>query len=81
MELERFPAAPVTGDNGSPIPFDTPSNATFLGTRVLVANQSFTGDRSHHAILDVEVGERGRTPYLPRQRVSGAERRPAASRP
>jgi hypothetical protein len=33
---------------------------------VLVANQSFTGDRSHHVILDVSVGERGRTPYLPR---------------
>ena len=48
------------------MPFDTPSNATFPGTRVLVANQSFTGDRSHHVILDVEVGERVRTPYLPR---------------
>jgi sugar lactone lactonase YvrE len=66
VELERFPELPVTGDNGSAIPFDTPSNATFLGTRLLVANQSFAGDRSHHAILDFEVGERGRTPYLPR---------------
>lgn len=66
-ELERFPEAPGSGENGSPIPFDTPSNATFLGTRVLVANQSFTGDRSHHAILDVEVGEEGRPPYLPRR--------------
>lgn len=65
-ELERFPEAPGSGDNGSPIPFDTPSNATFLGTRVLVANQSFTGNTAHHAILDVEVGERGRAPYLPR---------------
>lgn len=66
-ELERFPETPGTGENGSPIPFDTPSNATFLGTRVLVANQSFTGDSSHHAILDVEVGERGVAPYLPRR--------------
>lgn len=66
-EVERFPETPGTGDNGSPIPFDTPSNATFLGTRVLVANQSFTGDSSHHAILDVKVGERGLPPYLPRR--------------
>jgi sugar lactone lactonase YvrE len=66
-ELERFPETPGTGENGSPVPFDTPSNATFHGTRVLVANQSFTGDSSHHAILDVEVGERGVTPYLPRR--------------
>lgn len=66
-ELERFPETPGTGDNGSSTPFDTPSNATFHGTRVLVANQSFTGDSSHHAILDVEVDERGVPPYLPRR--------------
>jgi sugar lactone lactonase YvrE len=64
-ELERFPDVSGSGDNGSPVPFDTPSSATFLGSRLLVANQSFTGDRSHHAILDVYVGERGRAPYLP----------------
>ena len=58
-EVERFPELPLTGDNGSEIPFDTPSSATFSGRRVLVANQSFTGDTSHHAILDVYVGERG----------------------
>lgn len=66
-EVERFPDAPGSGDNGSPIPFDTPSNATFLGRRILVANQSFSGDTSHHAILDVYVGERGVAPYLPRR--------------
>ena len=65
-ELGRFPDTPLTGDNGSAIPFDTASSATFLGTRVLVANQSFTGDSTHHAILDVEVSEPGRAPYLPR---------------
>ena len=64
-EIVRFPAVPGTGENGSAIPFDTPSSATFLGTRVLVANQSFFGDTSHHAVLDVEVRERGRSPYLP----------------
>lgn len=67
MELERFPSAPGSGENGSPIPFDTPSNATFLGKRLMVANQSFTGNTDHHAILDVYVGERGRPPYLPRR--------------
>jgi hypothetical protein len=65
-EIARFPSVPGTGENGSPVPFDTPSSATFLGTRLLVANQSFFGDTSHHAILDVEVRERGRSPYLPR---------------
>ena len=62
----RFGTA-LTGDNGSPVPFDTPCSATFLGKRVLVANQSaIAGDASHQAILDVYVGERGRAPYLPK---------------
>ena len=65
-ELDRFPDAPFTGDNGSRIPFDTPCSATFSGTKVLVANQSAVqGDASHQAILSVEVGERGRAPHLP----------------
>ena len=65
-EVTRFPQVPLAGDNGSPVPFDTPCNATFLGTRVLVANQSaIQGDPSHQAILDVEVGERGLPAYLP----------------
>ena len=64
-ELERFPEEPLSGENGSAVPFDTPSSATFHHQRVLVANQSFTGDASHHVILDVAVGERGRRPYVP----------------
>ena len=65
-EVARFPEVPLAGENGSPVPFDTPCNATFLGTRVLVANQSaVAGDASHQAILDVEVGEPGVAPYLP----------------
>jgi hypothetical protein len=64
-EVARF-GQPLTGDNGSPVPFDTPCSATFLGTRLLVANQSaVVGDASHQAILDVEVGETGLAPYLP----------------
>ena len=64
-ELTRIGMA-GTGDNGSSIPFDTPSSATFSGRRVLVANQSFFGDTSHHAILDVYVGEEGLPVYVPR---------------
>lgn len=65
-ELERFPQVPGTGDNGSAVPFDTPSSATFLGRRILVANQSFFGQRDHHAILDVQVGETGVPTFIPR---------------
>ena len=50
------------------MPFDTPCNATFLGTRVLVANQSaVAGDAAHQAILAVDVGETGLAPYLPKR--------------
>lgn len=67
-EVARFPEVPLSGDNGSEVPFDTPSSATFLGTSVLVANQSaVAGEPSHQAILDVEVGERGRPAFVPRR--------------
>ena len=65
-ELERFPEAPGTGENGSEIPFDTPSSATFLGRRILVANQSYLGTGENHAVLDVAVHERGRPIFIPR---------------
>lgn len=64
-EVERFPKTPLTGDNGSAIPFDGPSNATFVGTRILVANQANLGNTAHHAILDVEVGEPGVKIHIP----------------
>ena len=68
QEVDSFPATPLTGENGSEIPFDSPCNATFLGKAVLVANQSaVAGDASHHAVLRVFVGERGVAPYLPRR--------------
>jgi len=67
-ELERFPKVPLVGNNGSPVAFDGPSNATFRGTKVLVANQSpVLGDRRHHAILEVEVGEPGEPVRIPKQ--------------
>jgi sugar lactone lactonase YvrE len=65
-ERERFPAAPMSGDNGSPVPFDSPSSVRFLGTRLMVANQSyFNGDRTHQAVLDVEAGEEGLPELIP----------------
>jgi streptogramin lyase len=70
VERERFGAA-VSGDNGGPVPFDSPSSARFLGTRLMVANQSFfAADPAHQAVLDVETGERGRPEYVwtPKQR-------------
>ena len=65
-EVERFPQVPFNGDNGSGVPFDTVSNAMFLGTRLMVANQSFeAGDTTHQAILDVEAGEEGLPQFVP----------------
>jgi sugar lactone lactonase YvrE len=65
-ELERFPETPVTGGNGSAVPFDSPSSAAFLGTRIVVANQAFvTGNRDHQVLLDVETGERGLPVLVP----------------
>lgn len=65
-ELERFPTSP-DGSNGSQVPFDTPSSAKFLGTRLMVPNQSFTGNAANQALLDVETGEEG----LPELRPAG----------
>ena len=57
-DLGRFPASP-TGDNGSSVPFDTPSSVMFKGTRLIVANQAFFGgDPTHQAILDVASSSR-----------------------
>jgi sugar lactone lactonase YvrE len=65
-ERERFPQQPGTGDNGSEVPFDSPSSARFLGTSLIVAQQSyFMGDPTHQAILDVEVGEEGLPELIP----------------
>jgi sugar lactone lactonase YvrE len=66
VERERFPPDILSGANGSAVPFDNPSSVRFLGTRMLVANQSFImGDPTHMAILDVEAGEPGLPEYVP----------------
>jgi sugar lactone lactonase YvrE len=65
-ELARFPQMPLTGENGSPVPFDSPSGVFFRGTSLIVANQSAVlGDVTHQALLDVEAGEEGQPEYIP----------------
>jgi sugar lactone lactonase YvrE len=66
-EQGRFPQQPGSGENGSSVPFDSPSSARFLGTRLIVAQQSyFAGDPAHQGILDVEAGEPGLAELIPR---------------
>ncbi len=66
-DIARFPPDP-TGDNGSSVPFDTPSSVMFKGTRLIVANQAFFGgDPAHQAILDTEARERGMPEFIPRR--------------
>ena len=68
LELERFPSATGSGDNGSAVPFDNPSSAMFLGRRLMVANQAFaSGDPARQAILDVWIGVRGQREFIPRR--------------
>jgi sugar lactone lactonase YvrE len=46
--------------------FDTPSSARFLGTRLIVATQSYiSGDPNKQTLLDVEVGETGLPEFIP----------------
>jgi sugar lactone lactonase YvrE len=65
-EAERFPQTPFAGDDGSPVPFDSVSSVMFLGTRLIVAQQSYEqGNPAHQAILDVEAGEEGVPEAIP----------------
>ncbi|HXA30150.1 MAG TPA: hypothetical protein VN193_15535 [Candidatus Angelobacter sp.] len=65
-EVTRYPSTPATGSNGSSVPFDSPSSVRFLGTGIVVANQSYaTGNAADWAVLDVEVGEAGLPEYIP----------------
>ena len=67
QDIARFPSTPLTGDNGSPVPFDNPSSAWFDGRNLMVANQSYIqGDAANQAILNVHVGERGLRELIPR---------------
>jgi sugar lactone lactonase YvrE len=65
-EVARFPQTPLTGDNGSAIPFDSPSGVVFRGTSLIVANQSaILGNIANQALLDVEAGEEGQPEFIP----------------
>ena len=64
-ELLRF-GQQYTGSNDSSVPYDTPSGLAYLGTDLIVANQSyFAGDTANQALLDVETGEPGMPAYVP----------------
>jgi hypothetical protein len=64
-EIERFPQG-TDGQNGSPAPFDSPSSAKFLGSRLMVPNQSyFNQSASNQTLLDVETGEQGLAELIP----------------
>lgn len=79
-ELERFPSSPG-GANGSSVPFDSPSSAKFLGTRIIVAQQSyFMGDRTRQGLLDVETNEAGLPELLPPAPVSQSATKPNAKK-
>jgi hypothetical protein len=55
-----------TGDNGSAVPFDSPSGVAFLGTQLLIANQSYVADdHANQVLLDLETGEPGQPVFVP----------------
>jgi sugar lactone lactonase YvrE len=57
---------PGTGANGSSVPFDEPSGVAFLGSELVIANQSYAaGDTAHMALLGLGTGELGRAIYVP----------------
>jgi sugar lactone lactonase YvrE len=64
-ELARF-GQQYTGTNSSPVPFDSPSGVAFLGTRLLVANQSyFADDAANQVLLALDTGETGAPVFVP----------------
>ena len=71
-QIARF-GQQYTGNNNSSVPFDSPSGVAFLGTRLIIANQSYFADNpANQALLDLETGEPGRPVYVP----AGAGLRP-----
>jgi len=80
-ELFRF-GQQYTGSNNSSVPYDTPSGLAYLGTDLIVANQSyFAGNPANQALLDVETGEPGTPAYVPasagRKTTRSHRRKPA----
>jgi sugar lactone lactonase YvrE len=78
-ELFRF-GQQYTGTNDSTVPFDSPSGLAYLGTDLIVANQSYAaGNQANQALLDVETGEQGTALYVPPNAgiVPAPKRKPA----
>jgi sugar lactone lactonase YvrE len=64
-ELARF-GQQYTGSNDSTVPFDSPSGLAFVGTSLIVANQSYFADNpANQALLDVETSEQAAPVYVP----------------
>jgi sugar lactone lactonase YvrE len=64
-EIARF-GQQYTGANNSSVPFDTPSGVAFLGTQLIIANQSyFAGSKANQALLALETGEVGAPVLVP----------------
>ncbi len=63
-EITRFGQA-YTGANDSPVPFDSPSGVAFLGTQLIIANQSYFADNpANQALLALQTGEAGAPVYV-----------------
>jgi sugar lactone lactonase YvrE len=62
----------------SPATFDAPSSVAFLGTSLIVADQSYVnGDPSHMQILDVAVGEPGVPELIPGRKAKAHAKKKA----
>jgi sugar lactone lactonase YvrE len=75
---------PGTGYDGTSIPFDEPSGVSFLGSELVIANQSYLpGDTAHMALLGLGTGETGASVYVPRDAggVSTATKKARKRRP
>jgi sugar lactone lactonase YvrE len=65
QEIARF-GQQFTGANNSPVPFDSPSGVAFLGTQLIIANQSYaSGTKANQALLSLETGEAGQPVFVP----------------
>ena len=65
------------------MPFDSPSGVAFLGSDLLIANQSyFAGTTANQVILSLDTGELGAPVYVPpRAGLAPALPRPPHRRP
>ena len=65
QEIARF-GQQYTGTNNSSVPFDSPSGVSFLGTELIIANQSYFADNhSNQALLALQTDEAGQPVYVP----------------